>query len=142
MAAHSQENRILHLLHAAYPEWTPAPILARVSLQYCRAIHSLRKKGWQIANRIEVCDGVKRGYYRLATPGTFPNKPKPASSAGFKDISRHDTSAPEAGATARPVPRILTIGQVATKIEAAAGTIRFLFITMSHQKAVRTQGSA
>ena len=91
MAAHSQENRILHLLRAAYPEWTPAPILARVSLQYCRAIHSLRKKGWQIANRIEVCNGVKRGYYRLATPGTFPNKANAAPSLSSGDISHNDT---------------------------------------------------
>ena len=69
----SQEERILWQLSAAFPEWVPAPSLAKISLQYSSRIFSLRHKGWQIANRVEVRNGVKQGYFRLATPGTFPN---------------------------------------------------------------------
>ena len=69
----NQEERILWLLQAAWPAWTPAPTLSRVSLQYNARIHGLRKKGWQIANRVETHNGVKHGSFRLATPGTFPN---------------------------------------------------------------------
>jgi hypothetical protein len=38
----TQESRILWLLEAAWPNWVPAPELARISLQYGRAIHSLK----------------------------------------------------------------------------------------------------
>ena len=75
----SQEKRILHLLSASYPSWVPAPSLAKISLQYCRAISALRKIGWEIANRVEHHhDGTKHGFYRLATPLTFPNPRRPA----------------------------------------------------------------
>lgn len=70
----SQEHRILMLLAASYPDWTPAPALARVSLQYSARIHSLRRKGWQIANRVEIAsDGKRHGSFRLASPMTWPN---------------------------------------------------------------------
>jgi hypothetical protein len=72
-SARSQEDRILWQLQAAFPEWTPAPVLSRISLQYNARIFSLRrKKGWEIENKVEVRDGVKHGYFRLATPGSFP----------------------------------------------------------------------
>jgi len=69
----SQEQRILHLLHAAWPEWTPAPALARISLQYNARIFELRRHGWQIESRVEIVNGVRHGSFRLARPGTFPN---------------------------------------------------------------------
>ena len=69
----TQEDRILWVLHAAYPSWTPAPVLSRISLQYNARVHGLRRKGWEIANRVEVRNGKKHGFFRLATPGTFPN---------------------------------------------------------------------
>lgn len=69
----SQEERILWLLQSSWPAWTPAPALSHISLQYSARIFSLRKKGWQIANRVEVHDGVKHGYFRL---GESPNPPK------------------------------------------------------------------
>jgi hypothetical protein len=67
------EARILRALHAAYPEWTPASVLARISLQYNAKMLALRKRGWQIANRVEICNGKRHGYFRLATPGSLPN---------------------------------------------------------------------
>src|SRR5438105_1994034 len=57
----SQEQKILMLLLSSWPSWTPAPVLSHISLQYSRAIHGLRRKGWQIANRVEYRDGVKHG---------------------------------------------------------------------------------
>jgi hypothetical protein len=74
----TQESRILWQLQTAYLQWTPAPVLSRISLQYNARIFALRRKGWQIASRVEVRDGVKRGSFRLAAPGTFPN-PRSAS---------------------------------------------------------------
>ena len=73
----TQEQRIIMLLLASWPGWTLAPVLSRISLQYSRAIHGLRKKGWQIANRVEYRDGVKHGFFRLASPGSYPNPSKP-----------------------------------------------------------------
>jgi hypothetical protein len=61
----TQEDRILHLLQAAWPNWTPAPELSRISLGYGRCVHSLRRKGWLIVNRVEVRDGVRHGFFRL-----------------------------------------------------------------------------
>jgi len=72
-AQRSQEDRILWLLQAAWPNWTPALELARISLQYNARVFSLREKNWQIENKVEVRDGMKHGYFRLATPRTFPN---------------------------------------------------------------------
>jgi hypothetical protein len=81
----SQQKRILWALQAAFPDWVPAPALSRISLQYSARIYTLRKAGWQIANRVEVgSDGVKRGYFRLATPGTLPN---PTSKTGPPPIA-------------------------------------------------------
>ena len=77
----TQENRIIYLLLASWPEWTPAPALSHISLQYSRAIFGLRRRGWQIENKVEHRDGVKHGFFRLARPGTYPNpksKPLPA----------------------------------------------------------------
>lgn len=45
--------------------WTPAPDLARISLQYCRVIAALRARGFEIQNRVETVDGQRRGFYRL-----------------------------------------------------------------------------
>jgi len=63
----TQEDRILYLLQAAWPNWTPALALAQISLQYNARIFALRRKGWQIANRVEVVDGVKHGSFRLGS---------------------------------------------------------------------------
>jgi hypothetical protein len=71
----SQEVRILWLLKNSWPAWTPAPILARISLQYCRAIRSLRKRGWKIANKVEIVNGRRHGFYRLGTPENLPKQP-------------------------------------------------------------------
>ena len=75
-APRTQEERILWALQAAYPSWTPAPVLSRISLQYNSRVLGLRRKGWQIENRVEVRDGKKHGYFRLATPGSLPNPKK------------------------------------------------------------------
>lgn len=70
----SQEQRILNLLEASFPSWTPSPALSRISLGYGRCIHSLRKRGWLIANRIEIVGGVRHGSFRLGS------RPVPRSS--------------------------------------------------------------
>src|SRR5881275_1461213 len=69
----TQEQKIVMLLLASWPSWTPAPVLSHISLQYSRAIHGLRRKGWQIENRVQHVNGVKHGFFRLARPGDFPN---------------------------------------------------------------------
>jgi hypothetical protein len=61
----TQEARILLLLQAAFPNWVPAPRLADISLQYSSRIFALRRQGWKISNKIEICGGEKRGYFRL-----------------------------------------------------------------------------
>jgi hypothetical protein len=84
-AARTQEDP-----QASYPEWTPAPVLSKVSHQYRARIFSLRNKGWQIANKVEVRDGVKHGYFRLATPRTFPNPQR-----GPQETKKKTTAGPQ-----------------------------------------------
>ena len=62
----SQEQKIYELLRQRGPAWTPAPELSQISLQYCRAISCLRKRGIAIENKVEIVRGVRHGYYRLA----------------------------------------------------------------------------
>jgi hypothetical protein len=64
----TQESRILWLLQAAWPNWTPAPELAKISLQYGRAINTIRRK-WriEIANRVRAVNGAKHGEFRLGS---------------------------------------------------------------------------
>jgi hypothetical protein len=78
----SQADRTLQLLHEHGSAWTPAPELAAISLQYCRAIRCLRKRGYVIENRTEQREGAKHGFYRLAgrrspTVCTTQNTPNP-----------------------------------------------------------------
>lgn len=72
----SQEERILWQLQAAYPGWVPATTLSHISLQYNSRIFALRRRGWQIENRIQTVNGVKHGSFRLARPGTHTNPAK------------------------------------------------------------------
>jgi hypothetical protein len=74
LTALSQEKRILNLLHSAWPNWTPAPALARVSLQYNARVFSLRRKGWTIANRVTIVDGIRHGEFRLRTAPVSSSK--------------------------------------------------------------------
>lgn len=70
----TQEQRMLMLLQSSYPSWVPATSLAQISLQYNARIFGLRRKGWQIANKVEVQpDGTKHGSFRLAQPMSWPN---------------------------------------------------------------------
>lgn len=83
----TQEDRVLWLLQASFPNWVPAPSLAKISLQYGRAIHSLRhRRHFQIQNRVRTRNGVKCGEFRLATPGSWPN-PKRSRNAIEKQKS-------------------------------------------------------
>jgi hypothetical protein len=70
----TQEQRILRLLQSSYPSWVPASALSRISLQHNARIFPLRRKGWEIANRIEVQpNGAKHAAFSLASPGALPN---------------------------------------------------------------------
>lgn len=74
-ARKTQESRILWLLQASWPNWVPAPELAKISLQYSRAIHSLRHRdGWLIENDIRTVDGKKHGFFKLGSRPVPPNK--------------------------------------------------------------------
>lgn len=64
----TQAARILNLLAASWPSWTPAPSLARISLQYCARISELREQGWEITNKTEWHMGQRHGFYRLGSP--------------------------------------------------------------------------
>jgi hypothetical protein len=93
-AQRSHEDRILWQLQAAFPSWVPAPSLSAISLQYGARIHALRKKGWQIANKVEVREGVKHGYFSLPTPGSFPN-PRKREDQGARGVKNKTTEARE-----------------------------------------------
>jgi hypothetical protein len=60
----SQEERILNVLQAAWPNWVPAPQLAKISLQYSARVFSLRKR-FEISNRVEIVNGVRHGFFKL-----------------------------------------------------------------------------
>jgi hypothetical protein len=71
----NQENRILCLLEAAWPNWTPAPELAKISLRYNARIFSLRRrKGWLIENRVRMEGRIRHGEFRLGSPAVPSNR--------------------------------------------------------------------
>jgi hypothetical protein len=61
----SQRQRILDRLIAARGGEVPSPELAKVSLQYNARVSELREAGFVIISRVEIHDGVKRGFFRL-----------------------------------------------------------------------------
>jgi hypothetical protein len=61
----NHRQRILELLIAARGGEVPSSELARVSLQYNARVSELREAGFVIITRVEVHDGVKRGFFRL-----------------------------------------------------------------------------
>jgi hypothetical protein len=63
----SQEARIERLLRER-GDWVSAVELSGISLQYCRAVAALRKRGLQIENRIEMHGKTRHGFYRIARP--------------------------------------------------------------------------
>jgi hypothetical protein len=73
-ARKSQGDRILWVLQAGWPNWVPAPELAKISLQYNARIFSLRRRGWLIPNRVEVVDGVRHGFFRLGPRPVLSSK--------------------------------------------------------------------
>lgn len=89
MNCDTQTGRILNLLAASWPSWTPAPSLARISLQYCARISELREQGWEISNRTEYKAGVRHGFYRLGSP--------PIPSSRELRAHRTETKPPEPG---------------------------------------------
>jgi hypothetical protein len=90
----TQEDGILAILESRGSEWTPAPDLARISLQYGRAIYVLRKRrGIAIENKVEIVDGVRHGFFRLApSPRTTVTKKSLADETPslFGDLHRDD----------------------------------------------------
>jgi hypothetical protein len=64
----SQERAILDFLWDG--NWKSSRDLSAKSLQYSARIFSLRKKGWLIQNRLEICDGKRRGFFRLKLDGS------------------------------------------------------------------------
>jgi hypothetical protein len=84
----NQEERILRVLQSVLPGWVPAPEPARISLQYSRAVFCLRRKGFVIANRVEVVDGVRHGFVRLAGPAIAPRQEGRSAEPGRADKAR------------------------------------------------------
>jgi hypothetical protein len=91
----NQENRILYLLNDAWPNWTPAPELAKISLQYNARIFSLRRrKGWLIENRVRMKGRSRHGEFRLGSPAVPGNRnlhqrrpaPTPDGTSLFADL--------------------------------------------------------
>lgn len=71
----NQENRILRLLEAAWPNWTLAPELAKISLQYNARIFSLRRReGWLIENRVRMEGRIRHSEFRLRSPAVPSNR--------------------------------------------------------------------
>lgn len=84
----SQEDRAEALLRSRGDAWTPAPELSKISLQYCRVIASLRARGFQIENRVEIRNGKRRGFYRLITPAPItPKAPTEPPKSLFGDLT-------------------------------------------------------
>jgi hypothetical protein len=67
----SQEDRIERLL-IERGDWVSAVELSVISLQYCRAINGLRKRGLRIENKVEMRGKTRCGFYRLARLVTQP----------------------------------------------------------------------
>jgi hypothetical protein len=87
----TQEGAILELLQSRGTNWTPAPELARISLQYCRAISTLRKAGFEIDNRTEQHGRKKHGFYQLTgwkNPALSPIRAPQASTDPWRETEK------------------------------------------------------
>ena len=69
----SQVLRTMDVFNAANGAEVPAPRLAAISLQYGRVIHSLRRLGYSIENRIEYREGVAHGFFRMVSAPRSPS---------------------------------------------------------------------
>jgi hypothetical protein len=98
-APKTQAEKILWLLQSAWPNWVPSPELAKISLQYGSRIFGLRKKGWAIANRIEMVGGSRHGFFRLGSrPMPSSKELREKRAASFKPgISPEAKSPPAQG---------------------------------------------
>ncbi len=91
----TQEQRVLHLLQAAWPNEVPAIALSRISLGYPGRIFSLRRKGYLISNRVEFVDGLsKHGFYRLGPPPTPGRSQRVAASKKVAQRGKEQCSQP------------------------------------------------
>jgi hypothetical protein len=78
--ADTQRAKILALLFAACGAWVPLPKIMACAAQYNARIFELRRMGFNIENRTERVDGVRRSWFRLLNspaPPPKPSKPEP-----------------------------------------------------------------
>ena len=82
-----QRGRILSLLLERRGTWVPAPELAKIALQYASRLHSIRKEGFVVENRVERSNGQVHGAYMLiGCPGEVWRPPlTPSNSQKRRD---------------------------------------------------------
>ena len=60
-----QTAQILALLRAHKGSWVPARELLAIASQYSSRVFTARSAGFEIINRVEISNGVKRGFFML-----------------------------------------------------------------------------
>jgi hypothetical protein len=81
--AHTQREEILALLTKARGEWVPLPQIMACAAQYNARVFELRRLGFEVENRSETVDGVRRSWFRLR------NLPEQPAGAG-QQLSRFE----------------------------------------------------
>ena len=87
----TQEKRILNLLRTYAPNWCPLmEILALNISQYGRAIHTLRRSGYIIENKLEQHGTARHSFFRLVTKPQAEMFPTYQSHSSLDDYDRDD----------------------------------------------------
>jgi len=85
---------ILAELVEARGEWVPLPQIMKHAAQYNARLFGLRKLGFKIENRTEVCEGVRHSWFRLVPPTLVPIGTEVHRESGAGDLfsRRHCSS--------------------------------------------------
>jgi len=72
----AQSERILALVQADRGAWVPLPETIACAAQYNARVLELRRRGFNIENRMERVDGARHSWFRfVSSPPTTPPAP-------------------------------------------------------------------
>ena len=79
----TQCDRVFAALRAAGGKWVPAPVLARIALQYGTRILELRRLGHRVENRTQIVNGSRHSWFRLVVSAPQPDPERQRRARGW-----------------------------------------------------------
>jgi hypothetical protein len=88
LQSNTQRAAILRLLIDARDSWVPLPKIMALAAQYNTRILELRRMGFDIENRTQRVDGVRRSWFRLVSSPASPPNPEAKPESDWQDRPR------------------------------------------------------